>query len=152
MATSRWAAVTDAVLAALQADASLSGKVYDGIPVTADDIRDGVFIGVVLDETTGDAGRWEQTWHELGGTPPRDERGIIRCTVVSQRGDTDLSVARAAAFAHLGHVENVCRADFDLDVANLQWLEVQSGSVRQGQTPRGCYCEIEFRVAYTAII
>ncbi len=152
MSSSRWPAIVAALLAALAADSNLTGKVYDGIPVTADDIRDGVFIGVVLDEDNGDAGTFEQDWHELGGLPPRDESGSVRCTVVCQRGDTDLASARGSAFTHLGWVESVVRNNLDLDVADITWVQVKAGSVRQGQTPRGSFCEIEFSVSYTAVI
>ena len=152
MAASQWPAVVAALLTQLSADGTLAGKVYDGIPVTAESIADGVFIGVVLDEDTGDAGSIEQDWHEMGGIPPKDETGWIRCTVVSQRGDTDLSVPRTAAFALLAAVESVCRNDYDLGLSDLLWAHVRAGNIRQGQTPRGTFCEIEFRVYYSALI
>lgn len=152
MSSSRWPHIVDALLAALGADPQLVGKVFDGIPVTAEHITDGVFIGVVLDDDNGDAGRWNQTWHEMGGTPPRDESGSIRCTVMSQRGDTDLATARTSAFTHLGYVEAVCRADYDLAVTDVMWLHLTGGRVRQGLTPRGSYCEVEFTVDYQALI
>ena len=144
--------MVDALVATLATVPQLAGKVYDGIPVTAEQIADGVFVGVVLDDDNGDAGKWAMDWHELGGTPPMDETGAVRCTVMAQRGDTDLATARASAFTHLGAVEAVCRGDYDLGVTDLLWLHVHSGRVRQGQTPRGSYCEIEFTVDYKALI
>lgn len=152
MPASRWPHVVDALLTALDADPALSGKVYDSVPVTAEHITDGVFIGVVLDDDNGDAGKVTQDWHELGGLPPRDETGAIRCTVMAQRGDTDLATARTSAFDHFAAVESVCRTDYDLAVADVQWLHVTAGRIRQGQTPRGSYCEIEFTVTYQALI
>lgn len=152
MASSQWPAVVAALLTQLDANVTLAGKVYDGIPVTAESIADGVFIGVVLDEDTGDAGSIEQNWHELGGLPPKDETGWVRCTVVSQRGDTDLSAPRTAAFALLAAVESVCRTNYSLSLPDLLWAQVRAGNIRQGQTPRGTFCEIEFRVYYSALI
>lgn len=152
MSVSRWPLVVDALIDTLAAVPNLAGKVYDGIPVTAEHIPDGVFIGVVLDEDASDAGKWDQRWHEMGGLAPRDESGSIQCSVLSQSGDGDIAAVRTSAFTHLGYVEAACRGDYDLDVPDVQWLHLTGAKVRQGLTPRGAYCEVVFTITYQALI
>ena len=142
----------DALLAALDADPALAGLVFDGQPVTGSYIDAGVFVGVVLDEaTTGDAGTIAQQIHELGGVPPRDEDGMVRCQVAVQRGDTDLSAARTRCFDLLGAAEAVIRTS-DLGVDGLLWIGSTTAAPRQGQTEAGARCEVEWRITYRALI
>lgn len=153
MIPTRWPVVVDALLEHLEEHPELTGRVFDGQPVTGDYIAAGVFVGVVLDEgTTGDAGTISQTVHELGGQPPRDEDGMVRCQVAVQRGDTDLHAARAMCFALLGAAESVIRTHPDLDVDGLLWIGSTTAAPRQGQTEAGARCEVEWRVTYRALI
>lgn len=152
MAASRWPVVAAALVAALDTTGDLAGIVFDGIPVTADQLPDAVFVGVVLDEDTGDAGSLTHAWHELGEGAPVDENGSIRCTAVSQRGDTDLAAARDAAFTLLAVCEDTVRDDPTLGIGELLDALVDTGRIRQGQTPQGCFCEVEWTLRYRALI
>ena len=151
MAASQWPAVVDALISVLGADASLTGLVYDGVPVTADDIRSGVFVGVLL-EDPGNSGQVTQEYHELGSGAKRDEEGVIRCTVLSQSGDTGIAAHRAAAYALLGHVERVVRGNYSLGLDDVLYTEVRIGHTRQANTPRGSYVEVEFQITYKALL
>lgn len=151
MAASRWPAVVDALIAVLSADASLTGLVYDGVPVTSDDIRSGVFIGVLL-EDPGNSGQITQDYHELGSGAKRDEEGVVRCTVLSQSGDIGIAAHRTTAFTLLGHVERVVRGNYSLGLADVLYSEVRIGHARQAHTPRGSYVEVEFQITYKALL
>lgn len=141
-----------ALVTELQAEPTLTAVVFDGPPVTSDPLPDVVCIGLDLDNDAGNAGRIEQEWHEMGGTPPRDESGWIRCTAVAQRGDVDVPGCRSAAFGLLETIETVIRGNYDLDVGQLLYAQVRDADVRQGVSKDGAYCEIAFRVYYRALI
>lgn len=152
MIPTRWPVVVDALLTHLQEHPDLTGHVFDGEPVTRDYIDAGVFVGVVLDEATGDAGTIAQQVHEMGGVPPRDEEGMVRCMVATARGDTDMHAARTRCFQMLGAAESVIRTHPDLAVDGLLWIGSTTAAPRQYQSENGARCEVEWRVTYRALI
>lgn len=150
MSGSRWAAVTDAVVALL--DAQLSIPVFDGIPVTSDYIADAVIVGNQPGKDDGAAGLITQDYHEVGGGAKRDETGEIRCAAISQTGDNTLSVVRGNALATVASVEAALRTSVNLGLADLLYVEVKVGEMFQGATTRGVFAECRFTIAYTALI
>lgn len=150
MSGSRWAAVTDAVIALL--DAQLSMPVFDGIPVTSDFIADAVIVGNQPGRDDGAAGLISQEYHEVGVGAKRNEVGEIRCAAISQTGDDTLSTVRANALATVALVESALRTSVNLGLADLLYVEVRVGEVLQGATTRGVFAECRFTIGYTALI
>lgn len=150
MSGSRWAAVTDAVVALL--DAQLTIPVFDGVPVTSDYIPDAVIIGNQPGKDDGAAGMISQEYHELGVGAKRNETGEIRCAAMSQTGDDTLSVVRSNVLATVATVEAALRTSINLGLADLLYVEVRVGEMFQGATTRGVFAECRFTIAYTALI
>jgi len=152
MAVTRADAVVDALVAALSADATLTGLVIDGPPVTQDELVDVVTVGYGWDADDDTAIEIEQEYHELGPTAKRDERLDVRCAVASFRGDADIAAARARCVVLLGAVESVLRADPSLGLADVLRAEVTLGTFRQAQTAQGAEVICPFTVTATALI
>lgn len=150
MSGSRWAAVTDAVIALL--DAQLTIPVFDGVPVTSDYISDAVIIGNQPGKDDGSAGLISQEYHELGVGAKRNEVGEIRCAAMSQTGDDSLSTVRSNALSTVASVESALRTSVNLGLADLLYVEVRIGEMFQGATTRGVFAECRFTIAYTALI
>ncbi len=150
MSGSRWAAVVDAVVTLL--DAQLSQTVFDGVPVTSDYITDAVIIGNQPGKDDGAAGLITQDYHEVGVGAKRDEKGEIRCAAMSQTGDDTLATVRRNVLATVAAVEAALRASVNLGLADLLYVEVQTGEMFQGATTRGVFAECRFTIAYTALI
>ena len=152
MAVTRADAAVDALVAALGADATLTGLVIDGPPVTEAVLADAVTVGFGWDPDDDTAIDVEQEYHELGATAKRDERVEIRCAAVSFRGDADMAAARARCVVLLGAVESVLRADPDLGLADVLRCEVSFASFRQSQTAQGAEVIAPFTVTVTSLI
>lgn len=152
MAITRAAAVVDALVTALSADATLTGLVIDGPPVTQDELVDVVTVGYGWDADDDTAIEIEQEYHELGPTAKRDERLDVRCAAASFRGDADIAAARARCVALLGAVESVLRADPSLGLADLLRVELSAGSIRQAQTAQGAEVVCPFTVTAHSLI
>ena len=145
-------AVIDALVTALSADATLSGLVIDGPPVTEDVLADVVTIGFAWDPDDDTSADIEQEYHELGAAAKRDERVDVRCAAVAFRGDADMAAARARCVVLLGAVESVLRADYALGLADVLRVEVTAGSLRQLQTAQGAEAILPFTVTATSLI
>lgn len=165
MASSRWHEVSLALLTAWRA---LPGyctpaeeytgliPVYDGIDWQL--VRTGGprSYGVVrwpgAPEERRDAGRADQELRTIGSNRARDERGLIRCRIVAQTGDADItgnaSAEWAAAFAMHADVENLLRTDPTLAVTAPRMLAQLSSLDARQYTERGTVTEIDFTVVY----
>lgn len=150
----------------------VDGDVFDGPPVTADDLRAALMIGWSPGSgDTVDAGQITTLAHDAGLPGAREESGDIRCVIICQSGDDDISLVRAQAFAMLDQVTRLCQrmpqAGNDSGVAQAAgrflgvWtggtssqllnVAVTSAQISQGRSPSGVYCEITFTVSFEAL-
>lgn len=152
MAITRAAALVDALVAALSADATLVGLVIDGPPVTQAELVDVVTVGYGWDPEDDTSVDIEQEYHELGPAAKRDERVEVRCAAASFRGDTDIAAARSRCVVLLGAVESVLRASPSLGLSEVLRTEVGFGSIRQSQTAQGAEVICPFTVTAHSLI
>jgi hypothetical protein len=173
MATTQWAAVVDALVAAMRAttgyrspySGNSGNTVFDGpeYGLTEEHSETFLVIGWAGDpDSPEDSGQSRQTTGPLAANAgrPRDEEGVVNCRAVSQVGDaslTDRSVkdVRDAALAVIADVEASLRTDPTLGlVPTLSRMVAEMGGTF---TPRqymnaGAVCEIDFQVTYRARI
>jgi hypothetical protein len=173
MATTQWAAVVDALVAAMRATTGyrspFSGNsgntVFDGPEYGITEERSQTFlvIGWAGDpDSPEDSGQSRQTTGPLAANAgrPRDEEGVINCRAVSQAGDSSLrersmKTVRDDALAAIADVEASLRTDPTLGlVPTLSRMVAEMGGTF---TPRqymnaGAVCEIDFQVTYRARI
>lgn len=152
MAVTRADAVIDALVAALSADGTLAGLVWDGPPITGDPLPEVVTVGFAFDESDDSSFEITQSYHDLGPAASRDETVDVRCAVYSSNGDGDMGAARARAVVLLGAVESVLRANPTLGLTEVMRAELSVGTGRQAQTPEGAACIVQFTVTATSII
>jgi hypothetical protein len=173
MATTQWAAVVDALVAAMRAttgyrspySGSSGVTVFDGpeYGLTEEHSESYLVIGWAGDpDSPEDSGQSRQTTGPLAANAgrPRDEEGTINCRAVSQIGDASLTQrsvkdARDACLAVIATVEAALRTDPTLGlVPTLSRLVAEMGGTF---TPKqyanaGIVCEIDFQVTYRARI
>lgn len=152
MAVTRADAVIDALVAALSADGTLAGLVYDGPPVTDDPLFEVVTVGFAFDESDDSSFEITQSYHDLGPAAKRDEQVDVRCAVYASNGDGDMGAARARAVVLLGAVESVLRANPSLGLSDALRTELSVGTGRQEQAPEGAACIVQFTVTATSLI
>lgn len=152
MATSVVPALIDAlVLAADNALASV--QVYDGFGVTADP---GDFLMIGVEDPDSDDAAFSadtrQTWANANHTA-RDEEGDIVCAALSWNGNDNQKAARDAVYATAAAVENLLRANADLDVEGVLWTAFGSSSqLTQTRDGSGALALLVFRVHFRARI
>lgn len=151
---SRFAAVYDAVLSTLRADANLATlTVSDGLPITEDRYNDLVIVGNSGEPEQPEAGRITQAYHDLAGTSStRDETITLYCCVMSQTGDVDISATRARAFEVLGWVESAIRANYGLGLSNVLAVEITDITCVIDQFADGTAVRLPFTLQATSII
>ena len=147
----RYAAATDAIIAALQAAPDMV-DVFDGPPTPGFNPYDAVYIGWSGGEDDETAGTISQQYHDTGISAKRDETLSIDYVVQSVRGDDDMSTARARTVEILGIVESTLRATPALGIDGVLYVEVSAGSVRQVRNADGIGVEITGSITVTAII
>ena len=159
MTGSRWAAVADALVAALATASATPGSalqgvlVLDGPAVGAPSDDDAVAVGWQFDDDVDDAGSITQSYRTTGGPSAfRDEECSVSCAVRAVTGGTSMSVARARAVALLTAVGDLLRASYDLGLPGVVAVDIASGRVRQAQGPEGCGVVIEFAVRVVSVI
>lgn len=153
MSISRFAAVTDAILATLRAETGLGNvEVMDGPPTQGQTSDSFLWVGWNGDPDDASAGSIRQNYHDLGPTATRDEVVEVYCTIQVGRGDDEMAQARSDAIACLGVVESALRANVSLGLADLLRVEMSDSSVRQIRDQLGIAVEIDFTVTATALI
>jgi len=150
MAITKWDAVTDAVIATV--DAATSAAVFDAVPVTDEYLPLVVVIGARTDDERGLGGTIRQVYHDLGVTATRDETGTIYCSALAQTGNDDVAWCRAEVIALLGTIESALRGNPTLTMTDVMRVEVTLGDVFQGRTNAGAFAEVQFTIEYTALI
>lgn len=150
----RWAAVTNAVLATLRADPNLATTtILDGFPVTNDPLVDAVVVGSSADPEDDVAGTVTQEYHDMAlASSSRMETVTLACEVWAQNGDGDLSAARTRAFLLLGYVEAALRANPSQGLTDVLRVEVVDATVHQAQTEYGAVCSVDVTVSATSLI
>ena len=147
----RYALVTDAIIAALQAAPGMV-DVFDGAPTPGFDPYEAVYVGWSGGEDDDTAGTISQEYHDTGIAATRDETLSIDYVVQAVRGDDDMSTARARTVEILGLVETTLRATPALGVDGVIFVEVSAGSVRQVRNADGIGVEISGSFTVTSII
>lgn len=147
----RYAAATDAIIAALAATPNMV-DVFDGPPTPGFDPYEAVYIGWTGGEDDDSAGTISQEYHDTGIGAKRDETLSIDFVVQSVRGDDDMASARTRTVEILGLVETTIRATPALGVDGVVFVEVSAGSVRQVRNADGIGVQISGSINVTAII
>ena len=153
MATSTMPAFTNAVIAALKSASSLSGiRIFDGIEIDMSYPGDAIAVGHDgnLDGDEVSASSIRQEYRPLGAIS-KFEHGSLSCFLWSANGTTDISTRRTQAFALLGDVETVIRADVSF-VGLVQFSAVEQGEIRYRQTVNGVGVGILFTITYQSRI
>lgn len=152
----------------------VDADVFDGAPLTADDLNAAVFIGWQPSTTREEpAGKITQQDHDAGLPAARREYGDIRVTILVQSGDLEVAPVRAGAFAILSQIQallhhvptassNGTRPQqaasrflatwAELSGAQPLRIDVDSVDVTQGHSPQGVYAELDITVSYDALI
>jgi hypothetical protein len=153
VSASRFDAVVDALVTALQGAPGLSGvTVSDGPPVTGDPLPEVVTVGFAFDDQDDVSAEIEQGYHDLGPAAKRDERVEVRCAVYSSNGNADMGAARARCAVLLGEVESALRASPTLGITEALRVEVEVGTLRQSQSDRGAAAIVQFTVTAHSLI
>jgi hypothetical protein len=147
----RYALVTDAIIAALQAAPGMV-EVFDGAPTPGFDPYEAVYIGWSGGEDDETAGTISQEYHDTGIAAKRDETLSIDYVVQAVRGDDDMASARTRTVEILGIVETTLRATPALGIDGVLYVEVSAGSVRQVRNADGIGVEITGSITVTGII
>ena len=153
MATSTMPAFTTAVVAALQGAGSLSGvRVFDGIEIDMSYPGDAIAIGHDgnLDGDEVAASSIRQEYRPLGAIS-KFEHGVLSCFLWSADGTVDISARRTRAFALLGSVESVIRADVSF-AGLVQFSALENAEIRYRQTTNGVGVGILFTITYQSRI
>lgn len=177
MATTRWAAVVDALVDRMRAKTGYRTPAADGvdtsgvlvldgpeIDMTADDCDRFLIIGgTIEDESEGVSG---QSFATIGARA-RDEEADVICNAVAQIGGVELPDSqilvprdtvrslRAQAFAILADVEAELRLSPELGFTGIPRMLAQIGdrmTPRQYLTETGAVCSLVFTVHYTTRI
>ena len=152
MPTTRAAAVLDTLVSTLAAVPALTGRVWDGPPVTGDPLPEVVTVGYAFDDDDDTAVDIRQEYHDLGPAAKRDETLDVLCAAYAANGDGDMAAARARAVTLLGAVETALRANPGLGLADALRTELTVGTMRQAQTAQGTACIVQFTVTATCLI
>lgn len=147
MADVLWPSVVTALLSTAQTAVGANVPVFDGLPITYDDMRELV---VIAGDAEGDegAGGWDQRITTLGMPFRVEENGRVECSVLAQTGDSTASTTRVAAVALLEKIVDGIDADPTLGLADIVSGRVTSGRVATGQSSAGAYTEIQFTYSY----
>jgi hypothetical protein len=153
MAITRYAAVVDAVLAALRADAGLLNvEVIDGPPLESQSPPVAIYIGWRGDIEDDSAGSISQRFHDTGPAAKRDEMVDVYGVVQVVAGDDDMAAIRLEGARILGVVETALRASFSLGLADVRAIELTDGAVRQVRNGSGIGIEFDFTISASSII
>ena len=162
MATTRWAAVVDALVTAMRATSgyrapttdSTSIPVYDSLEwATTGDIPGSYMVvawpGDPDDGGWSAAGTTSQDFGPMGTNRPRDESGEVVVRIVAQTGDMPPATARSAAQTMLGDLETVLRAAPTLGLSGVWSCFVVPAEWRMYYA-EGAVCDLIVTVSYEA--
>jgi hypothetical protein len=155
MAVSRYAALTDAVLATLRAlnATTLAGvEIVDGPPLLNQFPAEAIYVGWSGEPDSDTSGSISQGYHDLGPVATRDETAEVYCTIQAARGDDDMAAARLRAVAILGVMESALRANVSQGLVDVLRIEISDGAVRQVRNADGIGVEIAATVTATSLI
>jgi hypothetical protein len=161
MATTRWATVIDALLAAVRAKPGYRSPndiagipVYDSVELLASEDRPTRYlvIGVSDPDGSDESGTATQS-PATAGKVARDEVGVLRCWAVCQIGDVLPASARLSAIADMATVEDVLRTDPTLGLVTPRMFAQIGDRIQVRQyLAGGSVCQIEFTVEYATRI
>jgi hypothetical protein len=161
MATTRWATVVDALLAATRAKpgyrspTDITGiPVYDSVELLASEDRPTRYLVIGVSDPDGEdeSGTAAQA-PATAGKVARDEIGIIRCWAVCQIGDVSPSLARLSAVTDMATVEDVLRTDPTLGlITPRMFAQIGDRIAFRQYLAGGSVCQIEFTVEYATRI
>ena len=155
MAISRYAAVTDAILTTLRADATLTAaavEIVDGPPIQQAYGSTVLYVGWSGEADNPTSGTISQQYHDTGTAAKRDEVVEVYCLIQTARGDDDMSTARTDATAALGAIESALRTTPALGLADVIRVEMSDSSVKQIRDGLGLAFEHAFTITTTSLI
>lgn len=163
MATTRWGAAVDGLVALLRAQAgfrspdedSTDRPVYDGPEwqLHRDRLTSYVVVGWSADADDA-AGSTDQEPATMGTARARDEEGVIRCLAAGYTGDSEFGApktARDLALAVLADVEAALTANPTVGIGGAKHLVVELAGIRAPRQylDEGLVCELEFDITYS---
>jgi hypothetical protein len=157
VATSRVPALIDYLVTLFQTAATLGTAtppvaVYDGPVVTQEPAQLVLFIG--MDDPDADvpvSASSDQTWAGLG-KQAKNEEITITCVAEAWGGDTDIKAIRVAAYAIVGAVEDLVRADVQIHSGITLFGGISSMTLVQNQTTQGAVARVTFQITGQARI
>jgi hypothetical protein len=126
----------------------LKVDVRRGLPVDGIGARDMVLVEFDGDPDSRENSSYVHDWLDMACTRRR-EQGEIRCTAVSQTGDTDIGRMSERA----GRLAAACQDDLTADITagGIVWTcSITQGAAQQVKNDRGVAVIIPFVVAYAA--
>lgn len=142
--------VIDALVTLFTASPNLGdAKVLDGPPVTDSPLFEAIYVGYDGDPDGGaETATFEQEWAGLGARA-KNETVTVTCAVIAWKGDNNAAARKARrvrAFALLGVVEAIVRADPSLGFPPPTVAAMASGQLFQRQTASGFEARIPFQI------
>lgn len=152
-ASSRVPALIDAFLAALTADAGLTGvQVVDGPLVTDSAATEWVFVGYDADpEGEYMTAQTTQQWAGLGAKAKNEDITLTGAVLV-QQGSTAVKPCRDRTFAIFAEVESVVRANPSLGLPTPTVCSISEHTFHTEQTDRGIRGRLPFTLTCTTRI
>jgi hypothetical protein len=152
--TSRYGAITDAIIAALNASPTFADpvQVFDGPAATADNWTDAVFVGFDgFQDSAYEAGTIDHQWAYVGNTSAF-ETVTVNCSIMSWTGDITPKPARDSALVLLAGVETVLRTDPTLGIDGSTQAQLLIGTPFQEPFTKGLQVRIPFTVTVTTTL
>lgn len=153
MSGSRVPAAIDAVLALLDGSLSEGTVVIDGPTIVTTGATKQVYVGYDGDPD-GDyvAASSDQDWASALGTGRREETLTVACAVLVQNGAGNVKQARDDAYAVLGEVSDILRANVNLGFPAPSVAHLRNPGLHQYQTNSGVEARITFEIALSTRI
>lgn len=152
----------------------VEADIFDGSPLTVDDLTAAVFVGWQPASISDDpAGKITQQEHDAGLPAARREYGDIKVTILAQSGDLEIAPMRERAFGILSQIQAILHhvPSASVDGSRPQqaaarllaaWkaytggqplrIEVDSVNVTQGHNSQGVWTQLDVNVSYDALI
>jgi hypothetical protein len=142
--------VIDALLVTWRADATLVAyagrlRIYDGPPLDDRAAEIELWVGATGLEPDETVLSGEQDWATMLGILDRDETLLVQNAIWVARGNVDVAAARRTALDVFDAATTAVRSA-TLGLSTVEWVDVPSWSLRQGQFNTGAGAVLTFTV------
>lgn len=154
MTAALWPSLVSGLVSAWTASAPAGWQVWDGKPLTWDQLERGVAVGVEAALEDGQSGSVRQEWRDAGPAPlaARQESGSVTCAMWIQDGGEDIAGLRSQLWDCLTVLTGVAIQIEPLGVDGLTWVSCLSQArPLQRWMSDGCLVAVEFDVAYSGL-